>query len=118
MLVREGLNMLARVAGLAVTIVLACAAVAFAAPTTLNGASGFVRPTGLHERTLNHWQPMIRPFERMPVTKHPKPSEFYPLPQAPRYRTVCPAVLQYGESAALVDPSSLGNCRDFFASLN
>ncbi|MGB6600196.1 MAG: hypothetical protein WBE77_03825 [Candidatus Cybelea sp.] len=78
---------------MAVTIVLACAAVAFAAPTTLDGASGFVRPTGLHEPTLNHWQPMIRPFERMPVTKHPKPSEFSRLAQAPRYRTVCPAVL-------------------------
>lgn len=109
--------MLARVTGSGVMIVLACVSAAFAAPTTLNGASGFVHPAGLREATLNRWQP-IQPFERMPVTKHPKRSEFYPLAQAPRYRTVCPAVLQYGESAALVDPGSLGNCRDFFASLN
>jgi hypothetical protein len=113
----EGLKVLSRVAGCAATIVLACGATAFAAPTTFNGASSFVHAAGLRQPTPYNWQPM-QPFERMPVTRHRKPSASYPLAQAPRYRTVCPTVLQYGESAGLVDPSSLGNCRDFFSSLN
>jgi hypothetical protein len=110
--------MLARVTGLGVMIVLACAAAAFAGPTALNGGAG-VHPAGLREAAPHQWQPM-QSFERMPVplTRHRERSTLYALAQAPRYRTVCPAVLAYGESAALVDPSSLGNCRDFFASLN